>query len=139
MGIAYHGRMTRGQHVRPLGELELRIMERLWAEPDGSMSVREVTRKVGGKLAYTTIMTTLDRLYKKGLLDRQKDGNAFIYRPRFDRDEYHRRVVKHAVAGLLTRSAEPVMAGFLDAAEAIDERHLARLEKLIAERRRGSR
>jgi predicted transcriptional regulator len=114
-------------------------MECLWADPDAPMSVREAARRTGGKLAYTTIMTTLDRLYKKGLLDRDKDGNAFLYRARFDRAEYHRQVVKQAVTGLLSRSAESVLVGFLDAAESVDARHLARLEKLIAQRRRGGR
>jgi BlaI family penicillinase repressor len=129
--------MRRAKGLRPLGDLEERVMAELWREPDGPLSVREVSRRLGRRLAYTTVMTTLDRLYKKGLLDRDKDGVAFRYRARFDRDEYHRRVVKHAVSGLLSRSAEPVLAGFLDAAESIDERHLARLERLIAERRRG--
>ena len=114
-------------------------MECLWADPEVPLTVREAARRTGRKLAYTTIMTTLDRLFKKGLLDRHKDGNAFLYRARFDRDEYHRRVVKQAVTGLLSRSAESVLSGFLDAAESVDARHLARLEKLIAERRRRGR
>src|SRR5687767_4266607 len=129
--------MRREPGLRPLGELEERVMSELWSEGDGALAVREVSRRLGGQLAYTTVMTTLDRLYKKGLLAREKDGIAFHYRARLDRDEYHRRVVKHAVSGLLSRSAEPVLAGFLDAAESIDSKHLARLERLIAERRRG--
>jgi BlaI family transcriptional regulator, penicillinase repressor len=131
--------MRRGKGLRPLGELEERVMAELWGEADMALSVREVSRRLGTRLAYTTVMTTLDRLFKKGLLAREKDGIAFRYRPRIDRDEYHRRVVKHAVSGLLSRSAEPVLAGFLDAAESIDTAHLERLERLIAERRRRRR
>lgn len=131
--------MPREKPLRPLGELEQKVMAELWAAGDGALSVREVSRRLGARLAYTTVMTTLDRLYKKGLLAREKDGVAFRYRARIDRDEYHRGVVRHAVSGLLSRSAEPVLAGFLDAAESIDEAHLARLERLIAERRRRRR
>jgi predicted transcriptional regulator len=123
--------------LRPLGALEERVMEILWdAEP---LAVREVARRLGGKLAYTTVMTTLDRLYRKALLARTKDGNAFIYTPAITRDVYHRRVAEHALAGLLSRSSEPVLAGFVDAAAAVDEENLRRLEKLIAARRRSRR
>jgi predicted transcriptional regulator len=131
--------LRRDHALRPLGELEEKIMAELWAAGEGTLSVRDVSRRLGARLAYTTVMTTLDRLYKKGLLAREKDGIAFRYRARIDRDEYHRRVVRHAVSGLLSRSAEPVLAGFLDAAESIDAGHLARLEPLIAERRRRRR
>jgi predicted transcriptional regulator len=120
--------------VAALGSLEERVMGILWA--DGSLSVREVARKLGGRLAYTTVMTTLDRLHTKRLLAREKAGNAFVYRAALSRDEYHRRLVEDTVAGLLERSADPVLAGFVDAAAKVDEEHLARLERLIAARRR---
>ena len=112
-------------------------MELMWRGE--AVPVREVVRELGGKLAYTTVMTTLDRLYKKGLLVRVKEGNAFVYRAASSRDEYHRRAVAEAVTALLARSADPVLAGFLDAAAASDARNLTRLERLIAARRRGGR
>ena len=102
-------------------------------------TVREVARKLGGKLAYTTVMTTLDRLHKKGLLARNKEGNAFRYHAAFSRDEFHRRLVEETVSGLLAKSADPVLAGFVDAAADLDEANLARLERLIAARRRSDR
>ncbi len=123
--------------ITPLGALEERVMEILWAAP--GQNVREVTRRLGGKLAYTTVMTTLDRLHKKGLLLREKDGHAFRYGPALSRDDFHHRLVEDTVAGLLARSAGPVLAGFVDAAAAVDEENLARLERLIAERRRSGR
>ena len=124
--------------MRPLGELEERTMEVLWRE-DEALSVRAVNRALGGRLAHTTVMTTLDRLYKKGLLERTKEGTAFLYRARVDRDEYHRRVVESAVSGLLAKSAEPVLAGFIAAALAVDRDNLRRLEALLARRKRGGR
>jgi predicted transcriptional regulator len=118
-----------------LGDLETRVMNVLWAE--NPLSVREVKGRLkGGTLAYTTVMTTLDRLYRKGLLARTKNGVAFVYLPAMDRDEYHRRVVHAAVAPLLAQGAGPVMAAFVDAAAGADDDNLAELERLIAARRK---
>ena len=116
-----------------LGALEQRLMEILWnAAP---MRVREVCERIGDDLAYTTVMTTLDRLYKKGLLAREREGQAFVYRSAMSREQYHQRVVEAAVKPLLRRSGEPVLAAFVDVAGGLDERNLERLEALIAARR----
>lgn len=119
---------------RVLGELEQSVMELMWEV--GALAVREVQCRVaGGKLAYTTVMTTLDRLYKKGLLAREKSGLAFVYQPAIDRHEYQRRVVEAAVAPLLEHGAGAVLAAFVDVA-AENEEHLRQLEELIAARRK---
>lgn len=120
---------------RVLGELEERLMEILWVEHP--LSVREVKVRLGrSKLAYTTVMTTLDRLYRKGLLARTKNGLAFVYQPAIDRAEYQRRIVHAALAPLLEQGAGPVLAAFVDVAAGSDRENLERLERLIAERRR---
>lgn len=121
--------------ARVLGELEQRVMEVLWeAAP---LPVREVQRRLGrGRLAYTTVMTTLDRLYKKGLLAREKVRLAYLYRPALDRAEYQRRVVEAALAPLLEQGPGPVLAAFVDVAAGADEQNLRQLEELIAARRR---
>ena len=117
-------------------------MDVLWAQP-GAMAVREVCRRLKGDSppAYTTVMTTLDRLFKKGLLERHKDGGAFLYETAMTRDEYRRRIVESTVAGLMERSSysDPVLSAFVDAAADVDEGNLKRIEKLIAERRRSGR
>jgi predicted transcriptional regulator len=120
--------------ARVLGELEEAVMGVLWAT--SPLNVREVQRRIGSKLAYTTVMTTLDRLFKKRLLTRTKVGLAFDYRPAITRDEYHRRVVEAAVAPLLDEGAPAVLAAFIDVAAKYDEAHLVQLERLIAARRR---
>lgn len=123
------------QASRVLGELEERVMEILWAEPQ--LSVRDVKQRMGRtRLAYTTIMTTLDRLYRKGLLARTKNGLAFVYQPAIDRAEYQRRVVEAALGPLLAQNAGSVLAAFVDVAAGTDAENLARLEQLIAARRR---
>ena len=60
-------------------------MEIMWT--GGESNVRDVAEKLDRQLAYTTVMTTLDRLYKKGLLERRKSDRAFIYSPRLSRQE----------------------------------------------------
>ena len=123
--------------VRPLGKLEQRVMNIVW---DGeSLTVRDVMARMKPEPAYTTVMTTLDRLFKKRLLARDKDGTAFVYRAAMSRDEYHQEVVKEAVSGLLAKATGPVLAAFVDTAARLDEDNLRRLEQLIAERRRGKR
>lgn len=120
--------------ARVLGDLEQRVMDLMWDE--APLAVREVQRRVGGRLAYTTLMTTLDRLYKKGLLARDKVGLAFIYRPAIDRDEYQRRVVEAAVTPLFEQGSGAVLAAFVDVAADVSEENLRHLEQLIAARRR---
>lgn len=62
-----------------LGHREREVLEIVWAE--GSGTVEEVSRRLPIQLAYTTVMTTLDRLFKKGLLRREKHDRAFRYSP----------------------------------------------------------
>jgi predicted transcriptional regulator len=120
-----------------LGALEERVMQILWASDP--LPVRDVVQRLGNRLAYTTVMTTLDRLHRKGLLARDKDGIAFVYRPALSRDDYHRRLVEATVGEMLAKSADPVLAGFVDAAASVDENNLKRLEQLIAARKKARR
>lgn len=119
---------------RPLGDLELAVMEALWRQAPAS--VKDVSQALAARqLAYTTVMTTLDRLHKKGLLDREKQGHAFLYRPRMDRAGYERRLVAGVLGDLPMASRHALLSGFLDYAAADDEA-LDALERLIAERKR---
>ena len=113
-------------------------MEALWRR--SPLAVREVCKTLScdHERAYTTVMTTLDRLFKRGLLRRHKDGVAFRYEPAMSRDDYRRRVLEGTITNLAARRADPehVLAAFVDAAVDLDEANLARLEELIAKRRR---
>jgi BlaI family transcriptional regulator, penicillinase repressor len=85
-----------------LGPLEQRLMEALWER--GTATVRELLKESGIELAYTTVMTTLDRLFKKGLLTRQAEGRAFRYAPRCTREELQREIAEEAFRQLLAAS-----------------------------------
>lgn len=83
-------------------------MDILWSR--GDSNVRDVAELVDRPLAYTTVMTTLDRLFKKGLLNRRKAERAFIYTPRLSRHDWERQCAGELVAGFL---AGPDQAGDL--------------------------
>jgi predicted transcriptional regulator len=120
-----------------LGALELELMELLWSR--GESSVREVVRQLSRPLAYTTVMTTLDRLFKKGLLDRHKSDRAFFYLPHLSRQEWERQRAGSLVAGFLagpSPSRELLLSCLLDAVGEHDARLLDELEKKIRSRRK---
>ncbi|MGB9463607.1 MAG: BlaI/MecI/CopY family transcriptional regulator, partial [Candidatus Acidiferrum sp.] len=120
-----------------LGTLEFELMEILWSH--GESSVRDVVPKLSRPLAYTTVMTTLDRLFKKGLLDRHKSERAFVYLPHLSRQEWERTRAENLVAGFLSGphpSRELLLSCLLDAVGEHDVRLLDDLEKKIRTRRK---
>ena len=123
-----------------LGPLELELMQILWSH--GESNVREVVRRLDRSLAYTTVMTTLDRLYKKGFLDRRMPDRAFVYSPKFSRDEWERQRAESVVAGWLAGSQpsrDVLFSSFLDAVGQHDVKLLDELEKKIRRKRREMR
>jgi BlaI family penicillinase repressor len=121
---------------RQLGPLEQRMLDGLWAK--GNATVRELVEGGYRDLAYTTVMTTLDRLFKKGLLTRCEQGRAFRYAPRFSREELHREVAGHAFRQLLDASpASSLPLSFLvEILGERDEQLLDDLRKLVERKRR---
>src|SRR5216683_1394880 len=89
-----------------LGVLEREVMSLVWSR--GETSVREACRQLGSAVAYTTVMTTMDRLFKKGLLARRKVGRAFVYDATATRDELEGAVATELVQSLLQRQGEPL-------------------------------
>jgi predicted transcriptional regulator len=117
------------------GTLELRVLEALWSREDEA-SVREVLEKFP-HAAYTTVMTTMERLHRKGVLQRRKDGRAFLYKPVSSRDEMERGLVTRALEPLLkSGSAQPILSCLVDEVSRHDERLLDELERLVREKRR---
>ncbi len=120
-----------------LGPLEFSVMEALWREGGGS--VRDVAERLERPLAYTTVMTTLDRLYKKGLLDRRRQERAFWYAPRLSRGDWERGLARAAVEALLRGGPavrrETIMSCLLEEVSAGDPDLLGELERRIQEKR----
>ena len=117
------------------GTLELRVLEALWAL-DREACVRDVLDAFPSA-AYTTVMTTMERLHRKGVLDRRKDGRAFLYRPFDSREEMESGLVARALGSMLrAESAEPLLSCLVDEVSRHDERLLDELERLVREKRR---
>ena len=120
-----------------LGHLEISVMEILWERSE--CCVRDVVQRLKRPLAYTTVMTTLDRLYKKGLLNRHKPERAFLYAPRLSRVEWERVRAGDMVAGFLAGpqpSRELLLSCLLDAVGQHDAALLDELEKRIRLKRK---
>ena len=122
---------------RDLGHLEQSVMQTLWSR--GTGSVRDVAGRLDQTLAYNTVMTTLDRLFKKGLLHREKKDRAFLYTPRFTFAEWQKKQAEEAVAGFLTEPqarGELIVSYLLDTIGQHDTAFLEELEERIRQRRR---
>jgi predicted transcriptional regulator len=119
-----------------LGPLEVQLLRWLWQR--GSGTVREVLEAGDVDGAYTTLMTTLDRLHKKGLLNREAEGRAFRYAPAQTEDEFNGEIVRNAIRHMLG-AAETGAAPLSFLVEAISEHDrnlLDQLEREIERKRR---
>jgi predicted transcriptional regulator len=85
--------------VRGFGELEAVIMHRVW-DHDGAVTVRDLFDELreARPIAYTTVMSTMDNLHRKGWLARERDGKAYRYTPVASREEYSARLMREALA-----------------------------------------
>jgi predicted transcriptional regulator len=125
--------------VKDLGPLEQRVLELLWRS-SAERTVRDVQEGLGGALAYTTVMTTLDRLYKKGLLARQRKGPAFSYSPLETREDFAAGLLRKGLDRLFGRgSLRPLLASFVDAVSEHDRALLPELERLVRSKERSLR
>ena len=119
-----------------LGELEKAVMELVWRR--GECTVRDVHAEFTQSHVYTTIMTTLDRLHKKGLPDRRKEGKAFCYAARLTKPEFEQAITRDLVGILLTEgSAANLLSCFVDAIGEHDAELLRALEDEVRRRRAG--
>jgi len=86
-------------------------------------------------ISLNTVQSTLERLFRKGLLRREKVSHAYLYTPALQRKELMERLIGDVVETLSDGRPEPMLAAFVDLAARVDEENLARLERLLAERR----
>jgi predicted transcriptional regulator len=112
---------------RPFGELEASVMDVLW-DTGRPLLVRDVVELIrpDRTLAYTTIMTVLDNLHRKGWLDRDREGRAWRYEPRLDRQAYTALLMREALS--VSDDRIGVLARFL---EEIDPEDAAALADLL--------
>jgi len=121
-----------------LGKLEAEVMEILWQRSKQTVSEVEERLRRRRDIAHTTVLTTLDRMYRKGYLTREKSGKAFVYAPRYTREEFERGLAQEVLGALLGGMGEPVLSTFVELIGE-DEAKLERLEELIRRKREGKR
>jgi len=125
--------------LKQLGSLESQLMERAWKR--GEISVRDLYMELAPRLAYTTVMTTLDRLYKKGMLNRRKVGKAFYYAAALTEAEYRGSLTQHLFGMALHDGPghDAVLSCFVDAVSETDKQMLDKLDQLVKAKRRALR
>jgi predicted transcriptional regulator len=126
-------RKSRSQHSgmsSMLGPLEFEIMEILWRA--GQCTVEDVRLWMKRSVAYTTVMTTLGRLFHKGLLKRKQRGRAFLYTTLFTAQEMEMRIAAELVSKFMTGPRSWRKALLLALLTAIDQQDFTLLGEIDA-------
>jgi len=110
---------------RPDGALEADVLGVLWAADAQSLSPAEVNERLPTDLAYTTIMTVLTRLWKKGLAERVEAGRGYAYRATYSESELTSQRIRDMLDQANDRAS--ALAGFVDSLDTGDIQHLRRL------------
>lgn len=118
---------------KALGFLEADIMEIIWGK--GRLSVREVFEIIKNKrdIAYTTVMTTMDRLYKKGILSRKKIFKGYTYWPKLTEKTLEKHIIRETLKGLFSDMKEPLMSYFANPEEPEDLEVIRNFSHIIIE------
>lgn len=136
----------KGIRIRPehagirssLFDLEADIMEVVWAEGWTHFSVGDVHARLEAEreIAYTTVMTTVSRLYDKGLLERRRDGRRYVYAPVMAKEAFLRSMARDVLDSLLEGGHEGAEALLMEQVAEADDAELDRLEAMIRARRK---
>jgi len=118
-----------------IGELEKQVLEYLWkTQPaDAKQVFGYLEKNRGGSL--NTIQSTLDRLFKKDLLGREKSGHAYQYYPKVERHELIGQLIKNLTHDFVSKDENSVVAAFSSISEDLDEQQLDKLEAMIERQR----
>ncbi len=130
-------RLNRSGMGRIFGDLEKALMEILWEHTEG-ITGREIFAIMKSKkdVAFTTVLTVLERLNKKGLIKRMKKDKLFIYKPAILKEEFIKRISEDVMQGLMDISATHAASSFLDVLERTSPEEIERLASLIEERKK---
>src|SRR5580700_10933755 len=120
----------------PLHPLEAEVMEELWSS--GEAPVRAVmdalNKRATKKRAYTTYMTIMARLHKKGILVRRRDGKTDYYAPAYERDQYMALRAQSEVEGLVEQYGEVALSHFAQQMASLDPARRRALQRLARKR-----
>ncbi|MEA2200476.1 MAG: hypothetical protein QOI89_1072 [Solirubrobacteraceae bacterium] len=116
----------------PLHELEAEVMEELWSQREATVrTVMDALNKRTRKpRAYTTYMTIMARLHKKGVLDRRREGKTDFYAPKLDRDEFMALRARAEVEGLVAEYGDVALSHFARQVASLDPARRRALQRL---------
>ena len=116
-----------------LGSLEAQIMQLMWEHP--GLTVRDAVPLLPGRRmrAYTTVMTVMNRLFEKGLLEREPAGRAYVYRPKVTESQFMESLSRNMIRTLLDEFGEIAVAHFVGEVRESGPRGVKRLRELISE------
>ncbi len=118
----------------PLHELEAEVMEEVWRQRAATVrDVLEILNRGPKQRAYTTVMTIMTRLHRKGLLTRRRHGKSDVYAPAVDRKVYLDARAQAEVAALIDEFGDVALVHFAREVEALDPERLAALRRLADE------
>src|SRR5580658_6902899 len=116
----------------PLHELEAEVMEELWSQREATVRsvMRALNKRARKERAYTTYMTIMARLHKKGVLDRRREGKADFYAPKLDRDEFMASRAAAEVEGLVAEYGDVALSHFARQVASLDPARRRALQRL---------
>ncbi len=116
------------------GELEAQILQILWER--GALKGKEIHEEMGRKkkIAYTTVLTVLDRLSKKGFLKKRKEFHFTVFEPTISRQDFQTLVTRQLITSALNISEELAISAFLDIFSNLNPEELEKLSKFIEEK-----
>lgn len=121
-----------------LGDLQLRILEVLWKNPDSGVGAVHEALKPERDLAYTTIATMLRKMEARGLVTHREEGRSFLYRAAVVADDVNRSAGEHFVERLFEGSLADAVSHLLTTRE-VSREELNQLEKLIRDAKRRAK
>lgn len=121
--------------LKVLGELEREIMEVIWRKK--TATVRDVYEDVRKrrKIAYTTVMTIMDRLFAKEIVKRKKEGKTYRYSARQSKESFFEKTSQQIISGLLKNFGEVAIAQFANTLDRVDPKRLKSLREKIKARK----
>ncbi|MBX3298083.1 MAG: BlaI/MecI/CopY family transcriptional regulator [Acidobacteria bacterium] len=129
-------RSPREAVMATVGPLERRVLDLLAGHEEAT--VRGILSELGDAYAYTTVMTTLDRLFKKGFLDRRQEDRAYVYRLRYSDEDVKIGIAGDFISSLIDAASgrpEPVLACIVEAVSDRDRELLDDLERLVKDKK----
>ncbi|MBP1468653.1 BlaI/MecI/CopY family transcriptional regulator [Candidatus Chloroploca sp. M-50] len=120
--------------VKVLGPLETDIMQIVWQEDRSTVKHVHRSLSQNREIAYTTVMTTMSRLAEKGVLNRHREGLAYVYSPAITEDDFVQMVVHQVLDGLMDEYSDTAIDYMVDYLARNNPAELERLHQTIRAR-----